>query len=166
MLFDFNFMTWVAACILMKQMHTALLRNLHMIFYGTKRVGCICLAKCRIFFFSSLFVFDFQKMSSFQSRTSLLRILYVLSARTAECFLLLVQAGHGVLPSTKKACVFLFHKNLQRRNWMSYRHNSWSKNPSECKCILARGLSGLVFWWELLVHAALTQPHPDLDECL
>lgn len=33
-------------------------------------------------------------------------------------------------------------------------------------CILTRGLSGLAFWWELLVHAAYTQPHPELDECL
>lgn len=82
-----------------------LLRTLHnYILWNKKRVGCVCFPYAEFF----------HKMSSFQNSTSLLRLLYILLAQIAECFLLLFQAGHGMLPSTKKACVFLFYKNPQR----------------------------------------------------
>lgn len=74
---------------------------------------------------------------------------HFIGTNSKELFFVVVavsgRARHGLLLSTKKACVFLFYENLQRQNCMSYKHNRRKKRTQINMRIFGRRLSGLAF---------------------
>lgn len=108
-------------------------------FEGFYKVVCLLL-KCRVFFFVFFFL---MKDVKFPDRSGPYEdFMYVLLAQIAECILL---AGHGMLPSIRKALRF----------WMSRKQDSWSNDPTEQKCFFS---SRIV--WSCLSTGAACSCHP------
>lgn len=124
--------------IVTKRMHAGLWGIYIIMFYGTRR---------KLGVFASHMQNYFQNCQVSRTAQAFWGFCTFLLAQIAVCFLLLFQAGHGMLPSTKKACVFLFFKNLQKWNWMSSKQASWSNEPTEC-------FSVRIVWSCLLMGAA------------